>query len=149
MRIVHTGVAGAMSLLTVNSGSSSLKLAVYDNDAAMRKAAVSVERIGSPGTVLRFVAMNRTTTRKLQAIDHAAAVNEIFNHLPEFFESGIRAAGHRLVHGGMDHHEPERITPALVNDLKKLQDIDRTHTPQALAVIEAVTQRFADVPQFG
>jgi acetate kinase len=137
-----------MSLLTINAGSSSLKVALYDDEAAVRKAAIAVEQIGGPKALLRIGHSNRSTTRNVELHDHAAAINEVFNGLPELLDPTIRAIGHRLVHGGPDHQDPERITPSLLHALKKLEEIDRTHTPQALAIIEAVTRRFPGVPQF-
>ena len=137
-----------MSLLTINAGSSSLKVALYDDEAASRTAAIAVEQIGGPETLVRIADSNRSTTRNVELHDHAAAVDEVFNRLPELFASTIRAIGHRLVHGGPDHHDPEPITPTLLDALRKLEQIDRTHTPQALGIIEAVTRRFPGVPQF-
>ena len=135
-----------MSLLTVNAGSSSLKLAIYDDKATCRKATIAVERIGARDTMLRVAGSDCEKT--IGARDHATAVSEVFRRLPELFSAKMCAIGHRLVHGGTEHHEPERITAALIDDLKKLQEIDRTHTPQALAVIVASTRHFPDVPQF-
>jgi acetate kinase len=135
-----------MALLTVNAGSSSLKLALYDDGAALRKATVSVERIGSDQPLLQLGSSNSPI--KITADDHAAAFEEIFTRLPELFGSNVNAIGYRLVHGGADHHQPQRVTPALIDALNKLAQIDPTHTPQALAVIAAITKCFPDVPQF-
>jgi acetate kinase len=110
-----------MSLLTINAGSSSLKVALYDDEAASCKATIAVEQIGGPEALLRIGDSNRSTTRNVELHDHAAAINEVFNGLPEPFGSTIRAIGHRLVHGGPDHQDPERITPSLLHALKKLE----------------------------
>lgn len=134
-----------MSLLTINAGSSSLKLALYEAETLRRKRALFVERIGAPGSRLLI---DQTAERRIEAKDHAGAVEQIVHDLPEFFAPGLRAIGHRLVHGGTEHAEPEQITAEMLKELHALKHLDPTHTPQALAVIEALVRRFPDVPQF-
>ena len=134
-----------MALLTINAGSSSLKLALYEAETLKRKRSLFVERIGSGGSRLLI---DRAAERRIEAKDHADALDEIVHDLPELFASGLRAIGHRLVHGGIEHAEPEQITAELLKELHALEHLDPTHTPQALAVIEAVVRRFPDVPQF-
>ncbi|HEY3600629.1 MAG TPA: hypothetical protein VGK72_01590, partial [Chthoniobacterales bacterium] len=120
-----------MSLLTINAGSSSLKLALYDTEDLNRQASVSVERIGSNGT--RFVLGG--AERKIEAKDHVSAFDQVCRHLPELFASSLDAIGHRMVHGGADHAEPEAITSRLLNELRELARLDPTHMPQSLSVI--------------
>lgn len=59
----------------------------------------------------------------------------------------IRAVGHRVVHG-MAHHAPERITPALLAELRQFRAFDPDHLPGELALIEALQQRHPHLPQF-
>src|ERR1700720_1595618 len=99
-----------MSLLTVNIGSSSLKLALFDDAATVRKAAVSVERIGATGTRLVIVGSGGAIEHRVEAEHHAEAIEQVFRHFPELFSSTLRAIGHRIVHGGVDHAKPEPIT---------------------------------------
>ncbi|HTL30612.1 MAG TPA: acetate/propionate family kinase [Tepidisphaeraceae bacterium] len=134
-----------MSLLTINAGSSSLKLAIYETETLKRKRTLFVERIGAAGSRLLI---DRTAERRIEAKDHAGVLDQVIQDLPELFASGLRAIGHRLVHGGIEHAEPEQITAGLLQELRALEHLDPTHMPQALAVIEAVVRRFPDVPQF-
>ena len=133
-----------MSLLTINAGSSSLKLALYETEGFNRQAAVSVERIGSNETRLVLGGAER----KIEAKGHASAFDQVCRHLPELFASGLDAIGHRIVHGGADHAEPEVITPRLLNELHGLARLDPTHMPQSLSVIDLLMRRFPHVPQF-
>jgi acetate kinase len=137
-----------MSLLTVNAGSSSLKLALYEKEGLARKAALFVERIGATGTRLLVTGSDRTTEYSVEAKDHVGAIDEVFHDLPELFASDLRAVGHRIVHGGPDHAKPERVTAPLLNELCQLEHLDPTHMPQALSVVYALVRRFPDVPQF-
>jgi acetate kinase len=137
-----------MSLLTINAGSSSLKLALYEMPGLTRKSTLLVERIGSTGTRLLITGSSGTTEHKVDVKDHAGGLDQMFRHLPELFASGLRAVGHRIVHGGLNHANPEPITAGLLNDLQKIEHLDPTHLPQSLTVVEAVARRFPNVPQF-
>ena len=137
-----------MSLLTINAGSSSLKLALYETEGPTRKLALLVERIGSPGTHLEMNRSGGTTECNVEAKDHADALHQVFHQFPEFFASGLRAVGHRIVHGGADHAKPEPITPRLLNELRQIEHLDPTHMPQSLSVVDSLVRRFPDVPQF-
>jgi acetate kinase len=136
-----------MSLLTVNAGSSSLKLALYEEEGPTRKAAFLVERIGSTKALLLISGSGETTEHKVEAQDHAGALDQVFRHFPEL-ASGLGAVGHRIVHGGRDHAKPETITLPLLNELRQLEHLDPTHTPQSLSVVDSLIRRFPDMPQF-
>jgi acetate kinase len=135
-------------LLTVNAGSSSLKLPLYDEAGLLRKGALAVERIGFTGTRLLITGSGGTTEHSIEAKDHVGALDQVFHHLPELFASGLRAVGHRIVDGGHDYVKPEHITTPLLNELRKLEHLDPTHMPQSLSVIESLLRRFPDVPHF-
>src|SRR3712207_3736271 len=60
---------------------------------------------------------------------------------------GLAAVGHRIVHGGDRHCEPQRVTPGILADLRTLMPIDPNHLPQAIAAIEAVGRAYPAVPQ--
>jgi acetate kinase len=137
-----------MWLLTVNSGSSSLKLALYQQKGLTRKVALLIERIGSAGTHLLITQSAGTTERRVEAKDHVGVIDEATHDLAELFGSDLAAVGHRIVHGGRDYAKPEPITPALLNKLRQLEHLDPTHMPQSLSVVEALVRRFPQVPQF-
>jgi acetate kinase len=51
------------------------------------------------------------------------------------------------VHGGARHAAPERITDALLTDLRQLAAIDPTHMPQTLETIETMAREYPAVAQ--
>src|SRR5207253_6073245 len=57
------------------------------------------------------------------------------------------AIGHRVVHGGAAHAAPERVTAALVAELRALVPFAPLHMPVALDGIAATTARFPGVSQ--
>ena len=140
-------VGGA--LLTINTGSSSLKLAVYDNtpDLTLRFRA-SVERIGQPGIQLKAERADEDAIAvdAIGAADHGAALAHALDYAHRSCAFAVEAVGHRVVHGGAAHAKPERLTSALVDDLGRLVAIDPDHMPQALQAIDAARRRYPDVP---
>jgi acetate kinase len=133
----------AASIVTVNTGSSSLKLALYaDGPDLTRRARVTVERIGSAGAVVT----SGSSTETVAAGDHAAALAAALDRVERIGDVAV-AIGHRVVHGGAHHAAPERVTATLVADLRRLAAIDPDHAPQAIAALEACARRFPGVPQ--
>jgi acetate kinase len=136
-------------LLTINTGSSSLKLALFGANGALEaKVRVSVERIGSPGARLTVKASGSPAAEGLGTIDHRAALEAALARLGGLSPGSVQGVVHRVVHGGADHRAPEPVTDRLVRQLREIQVFDPTHMPQALAAIEAIGRRFPEVPQF-
>lgn len=126
------------TILAVNTGSSSLKvtLFIFDNELR-RRATASIDRIGiePPAPFSNAVNFDESLQLALERIEHQSRFHPV-------------AVGHRVVHGGATHTEPERITASLLADLRTIGAVDPTHMPQALSLIEAVERRYPGVAQF-
>src|SRR5207247_1868066 len=131
----------------LNSGSSSLKLALYEDET--RRASVTVERIGTDrGQVTTRDEAQRVLSDAPGVFsDPRAALRAAFSALDAAKLPPPDAVGHRVVHGGPDHAAPERVTTGLIAALRALTPFAPLHLPAAIAGIEAVTARFAGVPQ--
>jgi len=80
--------------------------------------------------------------------DSNAALKETFAWLDKHeYLSGLKAAGHRLVHGGARYTQPQRITPKFLSALKKLVPLDPDHLPAAIKGIQFVANEFPKLPQ--
>jgi len=140
----------AGGILTVNSGSSSLKLAVYSNDDELTpRFRISVERIGQPGSRLTAASPQDAVskTASLDATDHRTALVAAVDYARRSFDFTVEAIGHRVVHGGATHAAPELITQALLADLRRLAAIDPTHMPQAIETIQTMAREYPAVAQ--
>ena len=134
----------------LNGGSSSLRFALYETGRPLRKRLEGkIDRIGLRGT--KFSASEpdakRPVSRDLVAADHGTAVGFLLDWLeaqPAF--QSVQALGHRVVHG-MHHSEPERITPGLLRELRRITPFDPDHLPRELALIEAFRRRHPRLPQ--
>lgn len=115
-------------LLTINGGSSSIRFAVYEaGKTPRRRLGGKIDRIGPNG--------NR------------AAMNALLDRLetqPIF--ASVKAVGHRVVHG-MRHSKPERITPKLLAELRRITPYDPDHLAREIGLIEALATRHPKLPQ--
>ncbi|HZR81075.1 MAG TPA: acetate/propionate family kinase [Candidatus Binatia bacterium] len=164
-------MARPIVVLSVNSGSSSLKLSLDEIGATRaderRLAAGSVDAIGlgESRLALRDAAGRNLRDGASACADHPAAMHALLDALGDAGLLGdphdtsergaarerqparLDAAGHRVVHGGSDHVAPERIDDALLEDLRRLTPYAPLHQPAAIACVEAVRERFPSLPQ--
>jgi acetate kinase len=138
-------------LLTVNTGSSSLKAALYRVGATeTRLLTAQAERIGLPGSRLRLEDSRGDNLDEQQDAlpDHSAALRTLLDRLRiRGWDRDLAAVGHRVVHGGDHYSEPRLIDAKLTETLQRLAQIDPEHMPQALATIEATVRTYPTVPQ--
>ena len=137
-------------ILTINGGSSSIKFALYQVGAALKRGLHGkVDRIGSSGTNLTFndPTKKQQESRKLAAADHTSMANVLLDWFEEqkSFQS-VRAVGHRVVHG-MKHTAPELVTQELLDELHRIRPYDPDHLPREIELIETFRQLHPKLPQ--
>jgi acetate kinase len=138
-------------ILTVNGGSSSIKFALFEaGESPRRILAGGIERIGLPDASLRVKGLNQADnfSRLVTAPNHTLAVDALMDWIAERGEvDGLTAVGHRVVHGGPRYSKPQRITPEMVEELRRLVPFDPDHLPEEILLTEAFHRRFPDLPQ--
>ena len=83
-----------------------------------------------------------------EVYDHQIALRDLLDWLdkkPELPE--IVAAGHRVVHGGKEFSDPQRLTPEIMARLETFIPLAPLHQPHNLAGIRALTAVRPDLPQ--
>jgi acetate kinase len=136
------GSPASLHCLCVNTGSSSLKLALYrvgdDNTESCLWRGVARE-IGTPAACIQ----RDGHCEKHRLPQHRTALDILLRDpdLPH-----VDAVGHRVVHGG-EHIRPECVTPDLLTRLHALIPLAPLHLPAALAGISAVSEQLPEVPQ--
>ncbi len=113
-------------VLSLNSGSSSLKFALFS--------------LGSGEETRLFSGV-------VERADHEAAVGATMDAIEEQKLPRPDAVGHRVVHGGPHHQGPERVDAALVDSLRRVVPFAPLHLPPEIRAIEAVMARHPDLPQ--
>jgi acetate kinase len=145
------GAAVHRSILTVNGGSSSIKFALFEATETMRRMlAGRIEGVGLPKGVFRVKGLKKSDnlSRRINVPDHTAAVNALMDWIEEKIQRGALAAvGHRVVHGGPKYWKPQRVTPAMVDELHQLSPFDPDHLPEEILLTEAFHRRFPGLPQ--
>ena len=142
--------AKEQTVLALNGGSSSIKFALFScADLSDRRLHGRIERIGMPGTALTACGAGHRTmlTKKIPKGGFAAAVDALLDWLERRREfATVVAIGHRVVHG-MQHNAPERVTRALLRELRAVIAFDPEHLPAQIRLMEKLSQRFAQLPQ--
>jgi acetate kinase len=114
-----------MIVLTLNSGSTSVKLGVYDTgrgDGARPAARLENEHLSGAD------------------IEPQRVLSEFLGKL----RSPPDVVAHRVVHGGTRFPDPARINDAVVGDIRKLAELAPLHNPTALRWIEAARAACGD-----
>ncbi|KAL0954570.1 hypothetical protein HGRIS_003530 [Hohenbuehelia grisea] len=139
-------------VLSVNAGSSSLKISLYtaqhdDNDEPVNLLLTSsISNISAPPAKFSFKSVNATKDAEptkdapVDSIhDHASAFEHFLDHLKReanIDREQITRICHRVVHGG-DYHDPVIISDESYHHIEKLSDLAPLHNGAALSVIKA------------
>ncbi|NUS09739.1 MAG: acetate/propionate family kinase [Nonomuraea sp.] len=115
-------VVESEAILTVNAGSSSLRLDLVQG-----------------GSVLDSAHAER-------AVDPGSAREELSAFLGGHFDRDVRAVAHRLVHGGDVVRAPAVADDEIVQALRGVTSLAPLHLPPALALLEAAREQLPAVP---
>jgi acetate kinase len=118
----------ALSLLTINAGSSTIKAALFDDEASREIASATVE--GAPD-------------RAAPSLERALRI--LSEHAPRD-ASSVLAVGHRVVHGGAAFREAVRIDGHVKDAIRRFARFAPLHNPPAMAALEAAERRFPELP---
>jgi acetate kinase len=142
MKVRDLAMVRNLDCLCVNTGSSSLKLALYrvePDRSTRRRVAATAREIGRPESDLEVEGRREV----LPLTNHVEALWALLERMKL---PAVDAIGHRLVHGGAHtHHQP--MTPELLADLQRAIPLAPLHLPPALACIQALDQEFPKLPQ--
>ncbi len=141
-----------LRILTINSGSSSLKVGLYTLGQIERPVfSANLQRIGRPDSRMQVKDAQGVPVfeQDVGLPDHNTALkvwlNWLQNNNPDLMT--LAAVGHRVVHGGRHYPEPQVITSQLLSDLEDLVPLAPDHLPQAIAAIQLVSQLYPQLPQ--
>jgi len=140
-------------LLVVNAGSSSVKFAVFDgrDQAQSRTMHGQIEGIGQRPQAVAFdgdgTPIDADELGGERVADHRDALTQILGIVERHAELDIRAAGHRVVHGGSAFTAPVRLDRDVVRRLHAYDPLAPLHQPHNLAAVEALMSLRPDLPQ--
>lgn len=145
-----------MKVLTINSGSSSVKYQMIDTRTQQSLCRGLVERIGISGTCMSHTRADGHKTKISNNItNHQTAIEAILKILvdPEHGVIGdlseIDAVGHRLVHAGEKFKESALIDNEVRDKLYECIEYAPLHNPPNIKGIEAALENLPDTPNVG
>jgi acetate kinase len=135
-------------VVVLNTGSSSLKFAVYPlQPEASALASGEVDGIGGAAHLKISEAGRVTHDSSVSAADPHAAM-EALAALPDGPLSGsVAAFGHRIVHGGPDLNRSVTVDDATLDRIDAVSPLAPLHNPPALDVLRGLRRRFPGVTQ--
>lgn len=147
------------SLLTLNAGSSSIKVALFDaavdGGSALPAARWSGQADGLGAGLKARLRIRDADGQTLHDVplegaqaSHQGALAALLDwHAKQSGAGRIAAVGHRIVHGGADFVAPVRIDDGVLEALAKLEPLAPLHQPHNLAGVRAAMAAFDGVPQ--
>lgn len=139
-----------VGILTVNVGSSSLKLGVFATQPEHTESVieVTITDIGQPLSRMKVAWGDERSETQQQIAHHEAAVAIGLAELERAQElQHIGGIGVRVVHGGGRYYQPTVIDDEVLTVLQELIPIDPEHMPVILKVIRSFRERLPGVTQ--
>ena len=138
-------------VLTLNSGSSSLKFGLYRIGASRTEMLLAGEAESIGESDSKFHATDAHGTRLPEATGPISDQREAVVHVGELLavsEMPVPAViGHRIVHGGPNLRQRCLIDDTVLRQLEAATPFAPLHMPAALSVIRFAREHFPDLPQ--
>lgn len=139
----------ARSVLVLNSGSSSLKYALYNlKQTAICISKGVIEGIGTPKCSISHKNFQVGQNVKMQGsavVDHATGLKKVLEllHLDKSHADSVCAVGHRVVHGGEHLTKSVLVTTDVKRAIERAIPLAPLHNPPNLEGIRVAEQLFA------
>ncbi|AKS47319.1 acetate kinase [Octadecabacter temperatus] len=129
-------------ILVLNTGSSSIKAAVFDGEIAEQATATLTGLGNSNGRAVLEVGGVKSA---VDAPDHAAGIGVMLEALGAH---PFSAVAHRVVHGGTALVAPTKLDAHKIKVIEANVPLAPLHNPPALAGIAAIASARPDLPQY-
>lgn len=145
-----------MKILVLNCGSSSVKYKLFDMDSHEVMAQGGVEKLGLPGSFLKFTLPDgEKVVLEKDLPEHTAAIEFILSILTgkeygciQSLEE-IDAVGHRVVHGAEQFSSSVEITSEVIGKMVECIELAPLHNPPNLKGIRAMSSLIPGIRQVG
>jgi len=134
-------------ILVINTGSSSIKMALIDMPSEQLQAEGVAERLGEPEAFFHWKGAVQTRSVVLDDATHFAAMQQMLDGLfVRINRASITAVGHRVVHGGERFIKPTLLEDAVIAEIESLSHLAPLHNPSNLLGIRVAMQQLNTVP---
>ncbi|HSX47252.1 MAG TPA: acetate/propionate family kinase [Patescibacteria group bacterium] len=137
------------SILTVNAGSSSIKINIFEYNTLDFTLSLTVKNLDqSQPKLISINNKNEQQTEFLHVYEDQDILVILLDKLfSKIKEADIKVIGHRIVHSGKFFTKPELLNPDKIAELKKLINFDPEHMTLAINFIEAFQERLKNIDQ--
>ncbi|MDD3048994.1 MAG: acetate kinase [Bacilli bacterium] len=138
-----------MKILSVNAGSSSLKIQLFEMPEGEVLVSAVFERIGSENGFYSININGVKTKKEIMSQDHEESVNIFLKELIELKIvnklEDIEGIGHRVVHGADKYSKSVVIDEEVIKDIKEFSILAPLHNPANLLGISAFKKALPNV----
>jgi acetate kinase len=138
-------------ILSLNSGSSSCKVQLFDMPSENVLCNGLFERIGLSSGRIKLTFKEREIKKETELVDHHQAIEEFFKMLLEekIIETmdEIKAVGHRIVHGGEKYASSVVIDKTVARDIENYSQLAPLHNPANLLGYQVIKELLPHVIQ--
>ncbi|MBC7952972.1 MAG: acetate/propionate family kinase [Rhodospirillaceae bacterium] len=135
-------------ILVINAGSSSIKFSLYLSNGDGKPMLSSKGQVEGIDVAPHFIAQGPDGTvlsEQRWPGDSDLHHEDLLKHLIDWVEDNLdgaelRAAGHRVVHGGPKYSTPVLVNDALLDELESFVPLAPLHQPHNLAPIKALAK---------
>jgi acetate kinase len=135
-------------ILVINAGSSSIKFSLYladGDDKPQLSCKGQVEGINVAPHFIAKSSMGNVLNEQRWPDQPNLSHQALFKYMIEWIEAQLgdaelKAAGHRVVHGGSQYSQPLLIDDDLINELEQLVPLAPLHQPHNLSPIKALRE---------
>jgi acetate kinase len=134
----------------LNAGSSSLKFSFYEGERRILSG--QIDGLGTHPSAMAVDGDDKKLTPPDLGAKPPSSPSDVLPILMPWTQKALgdrhlAAMGHRVVHGGMHHKQPARVTPKLLAELEALVPLAPLHEPHNLAPIKTVLELDPELPQ--
>lgn len=134
------------NVLVINSGSSSIKFALVNEDSEEFLIQGLAERLGGSDAVLNWELDGEKHTTLLDGADHQGAFARLLPLVQKASHGKLTGIGHRVVHGGAHFTEASALTPEVIDVVRRAAVLAPLHNPAGLIGIEAAMDLYPELP---
>lgn len=138
-------------LLTINAGSSSIKVSIFDKENIKDKvfdiSIMNITQDTSNFIVLKNGLLIESINYK-SIKDYSYAIKILINWLKKNIDNDeIFAIGHRIVHGGPIYYKSMIVNDKIIEELQKFLFFDKEHLLQEIKLIKVLQKQYPNIRQ--
>ncbi|MCA9386490.1 acetate/propionate family kinase [Candidatus Dojkabacteria bacterium] len=137
-------------IITINSGSSSIKIQIFEGESSI--ASFHFKNYSEGNYKLEAELNNQSVDQEITENDYSNSVQFFFNLIAEQMQitpDKIEKIIHRIVHGGERFDKPTQLTTETISEIETFNDYAPLHNPKALEIVKKIALLYPNIKQFG